>query len=143
MAGSSAFNVRRADWARDESSLRAVRTQVFVREQGVPVALEWDEFDARSVHVLAEAGLQAIGTGRLLPDGYIGRMAVLAPWRGRGVGSALLLTLIGMAREAGHREALLSAQVHAATFYERFGFARRGGEYLEAGIPHVNMVRHL
>lgn len=135
--------MRRADWARDESSLRAVRTQVFVREQGVPVELEWDEFDARSVHVLAEAGLHAIGTGRLLPDGHIGRMAVLAQWRGRGVGSALLLTLIGMAREAGHREVLLSAQVHAAAFYERFGFARRGGEYPEAGIPHVNMVRHL
>ncbi len=83
----SQFCIRAADWSSDRNALRAVREQVFVHEQSVPVELEWDEFDAQCQHVVAEAAGQAIGTGRLLPDGHIGRMAVLESWRGQGVGS--------------------------------------------------------
>lgn len=143
METSGAFRVRPADWETDQPSLRAVREQVFVFEQSVPREMEWDEFDGLSRHVIAEAQGAAIGTGRLLPDGHIGRIAVLPGWRGRGVGSALLRALLDMARAAGHDRAMLNAQVRAAAFYRRFGFEPAGGEFLEAGIAHVAMSRRL
>ena len=101
------LRVRAADWNVDRAALRVVREQVFVREQAVPVELEWDEFDPLCQHVVAEAAGQAIGTGRLLPDGHIGRMAVLESWRGQGVGSALLVALLRLARDRGIRRVRL------------------------------------
>ena len=136
----SAFGVARVSWAEAQAALRAIRKTVFVDEQRVPEALEWDGLDDACIQVLATAaGGEAIGTGRLLPDGHIGRMAVLEPWRGKGVGAALLRELIAAAREQGHARAELSAQTHAIGFYRRFGFEVTGGEYLEAGIPHRAM----
>jgi predicted GNAT family N-acyltransferase len=81
----------------------------------------------------------AIGTGRLLPDGHIGRMAVVASARGSGVGSTLLMSLMDEARRQGHRAAVLSAQTHAVRFYHRHGYEVAGTEYLDCGIPHVDM----
>ncbi len=134
------YTVRPADWKTDRDKLRAVRHRVFVVEQRVPNALEWDGVDPLCRHALAEddAGTP-IGTGRLLPDGHIGRMAVLAEWRGRGVGSAILEHLMQAARSNGHREVTLNAQVHAIDFYRRFGFVPVGDEFEEAGIPHREM----
>lgn len=143
MKTSEAFRIRLADWESDQPVLRAIREQVFVNEQSVPPAMEWDEFDSVSRHVLAEAEGRTIGTGRLLPDGHIGRMAVLPEWRAQGVGSALLKILLDLARDAGHERAMLNAQVRALPFYRRFGFEPEGGEYLEAGIPHVALSRRL
>jgi len=139
-----AYSLHHADWTRDHSALRAVRVAVFVQEQGVPEELEWDEFDACSVHVLAEdpAG-NPIGTGRLLADGHIGRMAVLAGHRGQGIGAAMLQWLIEQARHRGMRELLLHAQTHAESFYSRHGFERVGDPFMEAGIPHCLMRREL
>ncbi len=138
------FRLRQADWERDRDALRSVRLAVFVQEQGVPEELEWDEFDASSEHVLAEdtAG-HPIGTGRLLPDGHIGRMAVLAGWRGKGVGDAMLTWLVEQARRRDMRELLLHAQTHAAPFYARHRFVRIGEPFIEAGIPHCLMRRDL
>jgi len=134
------FRVEPADYAADLNDLRAVREPVFVIEQNVPLALEWDELDPLSHHVIArDAERRPIGTGRLTPEHKIGRMAVLKPWRGRGVGDALLQALIDKARQLGWREVTLNAQVSAAGFYEKFGFAVCGGEYEEAGIQHVPM----
>ncbi len=140
----ASYRLRHADWARDRELLRAVRLAVFVREQGVPENLEWDEYDALSTHVLAEneAG-NAVGTGRLLPDGHIGRMAVLYEWRGRGIGDALLSWLEAQARHRGMGELLLHAQSHAVAFYARHGFECVGEEFTEAGIPHRLMRRRL
>lgn len=143
METSGTFRVRPADWEADQPALRAVREQVFVLEQSVPREMEWDQFDGLSRHVIAEAQDAAIGTGRLLPDGHIGRIAVLPGWRGRGVGSTLLRTLLDMARAAGHDRAMLNAQVRAVAFYRRFGFEPAGEEFLEAGIPHIAMSRRL
>jgi predicted GNAT family N-acyltransferase len=84
-----------------------------------------------------------LGTGRLLPDGHVGRMAVLPQARGTGVGSALLAALLQAARARGDREVALSAQTHAIPFYERFGFVVEGEEYDDAGIPHRRMRRAL
>ena len=86
---------------------------------------------------------KAIATGRLLPDGHIGRMAVLKSWRGRGIGAAVLNELVKAALNRGHGQVALSAQVHAVPFYRAHGFVPVGEEYLEAGIPHQAMKRAL
>lgn len=126
------------------AAARAIREAVFVREQQVPIELEWDEFDARSLHALAFGDDDVpVGTGRLLPDGRIGRMAVLPSWRGRGVGTAILSALVARAAGLAMPRVLLHAQTHAAGFYARRGFSPSGGEFLEAGIPHVKMLRDL
>ncbi len=123
---------------------RPVRELVFVTEQKVPLELEWDEWDERSDHAVArDTSGQAIGTARLLPDGRIGRMAVLREWRRRGVGAALMEALLQKAREQSLSRVTLHAQTHAAGFYRRFGFSERGGEFWEAGIPHVEMTLEL
>jgi predicted GNAT family N-acyltransferase len=128
--------------AREEAS--RIRFRVFVLEQGVPSEIELDEQDPLCVHALAfDDGGAAVGTGRLLPDGHIGRMAVLEERRGHGVGSALLARLIDAARKRGDREILLSAQVHAVDFYRRHGFETVGEVYEEAGIPHRAMRYNL
>ena len=84
-----------------------------------------------------------IGCGRLLPDGHVGRMAVLASWRGRGVGAALLTRLVAAAQARGDARVVLNAQVQAMPFYARFGFAPVGAPFVEAGIPHQAMARAL
>ena len=133
------LRIELGSWEAAKPEAQRIRTVVFVEEQRVPAELEMDEMDARSLHALAFHENQAIGTGRLLPDGHIGRMAVLKAWRGRGAGAALLERLIAAARERGDREALLSAQVHALGFYRRQGFVPYGQVYEEAGIPHQAM----
>lgn len=126
------------------SRAEPVRFTVFVEEQKVPAAIELDEFDPYCVHALAIDGRgDVIGTGRLLPDGHIGRMAVLRHARGRGVGGALLRALMQAASERGDRKVMLSAQTHAIPFYERFGFVAAGDEYDDAGIPHRGMYFEL
>jgi predicted GNAT family N-acyltransferase len=143
-AMSATFTVRRADWERDRESLRWVRTAVFVDEQSVPLALEWDGLDDNCLHVLAEDSRGApIGTGRLLPDGHIGRMAVLPAWRGRGVGGAILGELLRCAAAQGLTQVVLNAQTHATGFYARFGFSAEGAAFLDAGIEHRRMRRTL
>ena len=138
------FSILLTDWAHEQARLSQVRRAVFIDEQGVPEALEWDADDAGALHVLAVDGAgQAIGCARLLPDGHIGRMAVLPVWRGHGVGRALLATVINAAQARGHTTLLLSAQTHAADFYVRAGFVAIGAVYEEAGIPHVAMLKKL
>lgn len=144
MSGIPVFTVRRVSWSEAGYRLRAVRTAVFVDEQNVPVELEWDGLDADGLHVVAESiNGEAIGTGRLLPDGRIGRMAVSKPWRGRGVGRALLLDLLAAAREGGLERVELNAQTHAVGFYARFEFRLVSGEFMDAGIPHRTMQMDL
>jgi len=136
---SAALTVRLGSWNELSAQASPIRFTVFVDEQKVPVELELDEFDPLSCHALALAGDEAIGTGRLLPDGHIGRMAVLAGWRGRGVGALLLQALIDEAQQRGMARVVLNAQTHALGFYARFGFVPEGEEYEEAGLPHRTM----
>jgi predicted GNAT family N-acyltransferase len=131
-------------WESAREAARPIRVAVFVEEQGVPLALEWDEHDAVSEHAIArDREGRAVGTGRLLPDGHIGRMAVLRDARGQGVGSALLQALVHRAEVRGLGCAMLNAQTHAVPFYSRHGFEAMGEPFLEAGIPHVRMRRTL
>ncbi|WKZ86822.1 GNAT family N-acetyltransferase [Ralstonia pickettii] len=134
--------VARWDAVREEA--RAIRYDVFVIEQGVPVELEWDEWDDQCWHALAhDTAGRAVATGRLLPDGHIGRMAVRKEARGTGVGARVLEALIDKAQSLGYRELILNAQTHAMPFYARAGFAAEGEEFEEAGIPHRTMRRVL
>lgn len=135
------YGVEEGDWTSLGELAGAVRETVFVREQGVPLDMELDEFDAVSRHVLARGpNGEPIGTGRLLPDGHIGRMSVLPEWRGKGVGTALLSHLIEDARQQGMNRLVLNAQTSARDFYRHFDFEAEGDEFIEAGIPHVRMA---
>ncbi|RJG06156.1 GNAT family N-acetyltransferase [Noviherbaspirillum cavernae] len=136
------YRLTLGDWASQKKDAQAIRYDVFVIEQHVPVELEWDDMDAACVHALAydDQGA-AVGTGRLLPDGHIGRMAVRSQARGSGIGGAILDALMQQARDRGDRAVMLNAQTHAAPFYRRYGFVQEGEEFMEAGIPHVQM-RH-
>ncbi|HEX2531625.1 MAG TPA: GNAT family N-acetyltransferase [Burkholderiaceae bacterium] len=127
-------------WSILKEDARAVRHEVFVIEQNIPVDLEWDGHDPVCLHAVAydEKG-QPLGTGRLLPDGHIGRMAVKKPVRGTGIGGALLMALVQEAELRGDRAVMLNAQAQAAAFYVRHGFVRDGEEFMEAGIPHIAM----
>ncbi len=134
------FQIRVVRWADEMPSLRAVREAVFIHEQHVPEEMEWDTFDQESTHVLAtDSDGQPIGTARLLPDGHIGRMAVLKSWRNRGVGSAMLKRLLDEAQRRGMSQAILNAQVTASAFYARFGFQVVSDTFMEAEIPHIKM----
>jgi predicted GNAT family N-acyltransferase len=132
------------DWESSKNGAQGVRYDVFVVEQKVPLEMEWDDMDAVSLHVVAydEAG-KAIGTGRLLPDGHIGRMAVRPEARGTGIGGKMLNALTEEARKRGDKAVALNAQLQAEAFYQRFGFEREGEEFMEAGIPHIAMQRRL
>lgn len=144
----SAYQVAAVAYRDAHADLHAIRDAVFVHEQQVPVELEHDALDASSLHVLARAGSgEAIGTARLAPPGpdgggaKLGRMAVLASWRGRGVGAAMLEVLLGLAAEHGWGRVVLHAQAPAIEFYARHGFAAEGRRFMEAGIEHQAMVR--
>ncbi len=141
---SSPVSVAAVAWeiARDE--LLAVRRAVFVVEQGVPEKIEVDEHDPVSLHFLARDGEgNPVGTARLLPSGRVGRVAVLAEWRRRGVGAALMEAVIAAAEERAMAGLKLHAQVASIPFYESLGFVARGEVFEEAGIPHREMVRSM
>ncbi|SDI16199.1 GNAT family N-acetyltransferase [Pseudomonas panipatensis] len=138
---SNKIRVRLADWQKDNADLRRIREAVFIAEQAVPPELEWDAEDAEAIHFLAFEGDYAIGTVRLLPDGHIGRVSVLKDWRGLKVGDQLMRAAIEEAERRNLKRQLLTAQVYAIPFYERLGFKVASGEFLEAGLAHVDMVR--
>jgi predicted GNAT family N-acyltransferase len=139
-----AFQIRKVRWPDDAPAIQAVRKAVFVVEQGVPEALEWDGLDGHCIQVLAiDSQGTAVGTARMLADGRIGRMAVLPDYRRQGIGTALLATLLAIAREQKLPDIFLYAQSHAADFYRHHGFQAVGDEFLEAGIPHLAMKLHL
>lgn len=133
------FTLELTRWTEAETDLRAVRTAVFIEEQAIPEHEEWDEMDAPSIHLVARLDGRAVGTGRLLPDGRIGRMAVLREARGTGLGSAMLQRLMAAASAAGHRESTLNAQVAVMPFYAAHGFRAEGEVFDECGIPHQRM----
>ena len=135
--------IKLLSWDEARNHASPIRYTVFCEEQGVPREIELDEQDRVSVHAVVFEGTTPIATGRLLPDGHIGRMAVLKGWRNRGVGGLMLQKLIERAKARGDREVALSAQVHAVAFYRAHGFVEEGAEYLEAGIRHQAMRRQL
>lgn len=138
------IQVRLGNWSEIKNQAMPIRLEVFVQEQNVPIEEEVDQMDPLCVHAIAlnEIGL-VIGTGRLLPDGHVGRMAVLKDYRGKGVGSALLKALVRQAQQAGFEEVILHAQTHATNFYAMHAFYEEGEMFYEANIPHIKMRRSL
>lgn len=134
------FTIMEVSWQTHERQLRFIREQVFILEQQVPVEMEWDGQDVAAQHLLAlNVTGQAVGCARVLFDNSIGRMAVLAPWRGMGAGSALLNRAIALCQLQNTQAVTLSAQVHAIAFYERSAFEVLSTPYIDANILHVNM----
>jgi YbgC/YbaW family acyl-CoA thioester hydrolase len=147
-SGERMVEVKVGAWDALEAVARPIRAEVFIAEQQIPADMEWDDADADAVHAVAFNRLgRALGTGRMLEHvpgvAKIGRMAVAASFRNGGVGRAVLDALLDAARARGDREAVLHAQITAAPFYERAGFARRGPVFDETGIAHVEMLRVL
>ena len=127
---------------RDITACRALRSIVFIEEQGVPEADELDDLDDVATHLLAHSGGQAVGSARLLTfgdTGKIGRVCVLKHARGQGVGAALTRAAITHFAALGLAKAKLSAQTSALPFYENLGFTAYGPTYLDAGIDHRDM----
>jgi YbgC/YbaW family acyl-CoA thioester hydrolase len=147
-AGEAMVDVQLGDWHTLGTAARAIRTEVFIGEQKIPMEMEWDDADPSALHAVAfnRLGL-ALATGRLLRHApgvaRIGRMAASQALRGSGVGRAVLDALMKAARERGDTEVVLSAQTNASALYSRAGFTVRGPVYDEAGIAHVEMARAL
>jgi predicted GNAT family N-acyltransferase len=140
MRSGDVFAVSVGDWAQAGPGAELVRRRVFIEEQGVPEALEWDAEDAGTLHALAsDAAGRPIGTARLLADGHIRRVAVLPSWRRAGVGRALVMRLVAEAKRRGHGVVRLNAQVAVLGFYARLGFVAHGPVFDDAGIPHRAM----
>lgn len=138
------IRVQQVNHADAHIAIHGVRQRVFVQEQGIAAELERDALDPVSDHVLAvDAGGLPVGTGRLAPDGRIGRMAVLAGHRNQGIGEALLEALVQAGRRLGLAELHLHAQLPARDFYARQGFLPEGEVFEEAGIGHQQMRRRL
>ena len=138
------YTIKSVTWNEAQAMLRAIREQVFIREQHVPEALEWDGLDAEAVHLLAlDAAGNPIATARLLAHdgvGHLGRMAVLQDWRAKGVGAALLKMIMVFSQQKALKQIVLNAQTYAVGFYEKAGFCKQGEEFMDAGIPHYRMV---
>ena len=124
--------------------LKSIREAVFIREQGVPAELEWDEFDERCRHALAlsQRG-EAVGCGRIFSNGHIGRIAVIQQWRKKKVGTAIMEALLDYARAQNYKQVDVDAQTQALPFYRGFGFAEQGEEFIDAGLPHIKMTLQL
>lgn len=138
--GNESMRLEIGDWQKLQQAATQVRFEVFVDEQQIPAELELDEFDAVSVHaVVFDSQERPVATGRLLPDGHIGRMAVAQSARGTGVGGLVLQRLIDEGKRQGFKELVLSAQLHALGFYRRYGFVEEGDIYLDTGIEHKTM----
>ncbi len=139
--------VREANWKEDQLSIKFVRNTVFIQEQSVPKALEWDDFDKTARHLLAlNKDGHPIGTARLIlfgDQGQIGRVSVLKEWRGMGTGKVLLEEMLRIAKEEKLSSVFLNAQTHVISFYKSYGFSLMGNEFLEADIPHQKMIKLL
>jgi len=134
------ITVRTANWQTEADALLAIRRTVFIIEQNVPESLEVDGEDERCHHLLACVEGENIGTARMMPDGHIGRVAVLKEHRRKGVGSAILQHFIGQARALALSCVDLNGQTDALPFYEKLGFVPEGEVFMEAGIPHRKLV---
>ncbi len=140
------------DWQHHCSELRAIRLHVFMQEQQVPAEDEWDGLDETATHFLVLTDGQAIGCARLLyeekteqrhkPAFHIGRVALLAPWRGRGLGQQLMQAVIAHCQQLAPAAVIyLHAQCERQGFYERLGFIAKGDVFMDAGIAHIAMYQ--
>jgi predicted GNAT family N-acyltransferase len=137
------MRVSRVSSKRELEQAFGIRMRVFVKEQGVPRAIELDRDDQRAIHFVAKRSGKIVGTARLVMrqgSAKIGRMAVLKSHRGKGVGRLLLKRAVATAKRLAARKIYLHAQVAVIGFYEQMSFRCAGAVFDEAGIPHRKMV---
>jgi len=135
----SQFSIRTGCWDELQNDAKLIREQVFIQEQQIAVADEWDAEDAVSVHFVVYDQDQPIATARLLQNNSVGRVAVLKSHRGLGIGKLLMQQIIQQAKHQQREFLKLSSQVHAIQFYAGLGFKVEGEQYLDCGIPHIDM----
>lgn len=139
----AALTIQLVDWRASRDELLALRHTVFITEQQVPAELEEDEHDPEANHFMVRLDGQLIGTGRLTGGGQIGRVAILADFRQRGYGQALMETIQTKAHQLGFKRVFLHAQLSALVFYQRLGFSAFGEVFDDAGIAHQAMDKQL
>ena len=135
------FTVETVDFQKCEKQIFYVRNQVFVKEQSVTVELEIDGFDENAIHVLAWDNKNVIGTGRMLPDGHMGRICVIKSYRGIGIGRFIVRNLIDTAEKMNFLKVWLASQCRVTGFYRELGFVETGKVFDDAGIDHIKMVK--
>jgi predicted GNAT family N-acyltransferase len=137
------YQVKHGRWDQLQQDAKLIRTQVFICEQGITEADEWDDQDLISQHFVIYDQDQPIATARLLENNSVGRVAVLKAYRGQGLGQMIMLEIISYAQKQGLSVLTLSSQVHAISFYKKLGFTVQGNSYDECGIPHIEMTMNL
>lgn len=138
------MRIELVSYAGHKDEIMRIRHAVFVVGQHVPPELEMDGRDPDCVHVLVRDDAQGpVATGRMEPDGKIGRMAVLKSFRGQGIGRKMLDALIDHAGSRHLKRVYLNSQTHAVQFYKKAGFQSEGDLFYEADIPHIRMVLNL
>ncbi|WP_416885912.1 GNAT family N-acetyltransferase [Marinospirillum sp.] len=134
------LTLRQGSWEQLGDLCQPLRQQVFVEEQQIAASDEWDDQDALCEHFILLLGGRPIATGRLSPEGKIGRLAVVQALRGKGLGAKIIEQMISSARRQGRQKVYLHAQTHALPFYLKLGFSAEGPVFDEAGIEHQRCV---
>jgi predicted GNAT family N-acyltransferase len=140
--------------AEEREAVFVIRVVVFVEEQAVPIEEELDAYDVLATHFLVrQTGLPSddpasiVATARLVDKGAgigkIGRVAVLKPWRSRGIGALLMRSIEQYALEQGFTRLMLEAQCYAIPFYEKLGYIAEGDIFLDADIEHRMMQKEI
>ena len=137
------YQVKHGRWDQLQQDAKLIRTQVFICEQGITEADEWDDQDLISQHFVIYDQDQPIATARLLQDNSVGRVAVIQKYREQGIGRLIMLEIIEHAQQQQYSFLKLSSQLHAISFYEKLGFVTQGNPYDECGIPHIEMMMPL
>ena len=137
------YRTKQGHWDQLQQDAKLIRTQVFICEQGITEADEWDDQDVISQHFVIYDQDQPIATARLLQNHSVGRVAVVKAYRGQGIGQMIMLEIISYAQKQGLSVLTLSSQVHAISFYEKLGFTVQGNSYDECGISHIEMTMNL
>ena len=142
-SGDCMYQVKHGRWDQLQQDAKLIRTQVFICEQGITEADEWDDQDLISQHFVIYDQDQPIATARLLENNSVERVAVLKAYRGQGLGQMIMLEIISYAQKQRRSVLTLSSQVHAISFYEKLGFTVQGNPYDECGISHIEMTMNL
>lgn len=143
MLKDSELKIVSGGWEDLAKHAKTIREAVFIQEQNIAAEEEWDEQDAISIHFVVYEKGHAIATARLLANNSIGRVAVLKSHRGLKIGQQLMQAIIDYAKADHRKDLKLSSQVHAIGFYQALGFKVQGEDYLDCGIPHINMYLKL
>jgi len=120
-----------------------IRHSVFTIEQQIDASEDLDGQDPFSTHVLAKVNDHYVGTGRIMLDGHIGRLAVLKDFRNKKIGSNIILHLINEAKKLELDSVYLGGQCSAKDFYHKLGFEEYGDVFQEVGIDHIMMKKNI